>query len=63
MISWHVICVKSLHFNLGLPSVKKYNAMAKVFDPIKTAGQKGDSSKAKELYDKVSFNFQKTGHT
>ena len=39
----------------GLPSVKKYNAMAKVFDPIKAAGQKGDVSKAKDAYEKVSF--------
>lgn len=35
--------------------MKKYNAMAKVFDPIKTAGQKGDISKAKESYEKVSL--------
>ena len=39
---------------IGLPSVKKYNAMAKAFDPIKAAGQKGDSSKAKDAYEKVN---------
>jgi hypothetical protein len=39
---------------LGLPSVKKYNAMSKVFDSIQDAGQKGDLSKAKEAYEKVS---------
>lgn len=38
----------------GLPSVKKYNAMAKMFDPIKAAGQKGDLTKAKTAYGKVS---------
>lgn len=38
----------------GLPSVKKYNAMSKLFDPIKAAGQKGDRSKAKDAYGKVS---------
>lgn len=38
----------------GLPSVKKYNAMSKMFDPIKDAGQKGDLSKAKTAYGKVS---------
>ncbi|KAL7502544.1 hypothetical protein ACHAXN_000481 [Cyclotella atomus] len=26
----------------GLPSVKKYSAMSKMFDPIKVAGEKGD---------------------
>ena len=40
----------------GLPSVKKYNAMAKLFDPIKAAGQKGDLAKAKSAYGKVSTN-------
>jgi hypothetical protein len=34
--------------------VKKYNAMSKVFDSIQDAGQKGDLSKAKEAYEKVS---------
>ncbi|KAL7479369.1 hypothetical protein ACHAW6_005101 [Cyclotella cf. meneghiniana] len=38
----------------GLPSVKKYSAMAKMFDPIKAAGQKGDVSKAKDAYKKAS---------
>lgn len=37
----------------GLPSVKKYNAMAKSFDLIKVAGQKGDLSKAKTTYGKA----------
>mmetsp|Transcript_3835 Transcript_3835/g.8625 ORF Transcript_3835/g.8625 Transcript_3835/m.8625 type:complete len:212 (+) Transcript_3835:52-687(+) len=38
----------------GLPSVKKYNAMAKMLDPIKFAGQKGDVGKAKSAYGKAS---------
>ncbi|KAL7526025.1 hypothetical protein ACHAXR_001277 [Thalassiosira sp. AJA248-18] len=42
----------------GLPSVKKYNAMAKLFDPIKAAGQKGDLSKAKAAYGKASDAMQ-----
>lgn len=36
--------------------MKKYNAMAKMFDPIKAAGQKGDVSKAKDAFKKVSAN-------
>lgn len=38
----------------NLPSVKKYNVMAKLFDPIKAAGQKGDVAKAKTAYAKAS---------
>jgi len=38
----------------NLPSVKKYNFMAKLFDPIKAAGQKGDVAKAKTAYAKAS---------
>ena len=38
----------------GLPSVKKYSAMAKLLEPIKVAGQKGDLGKAKAAYGKVS---------
>ena len=38
----------------NLPQVKKYNAMAKTFDPIKAAGAKGDVAKAKAAYEKVS---------
>ena len=38
----------------GLPSVKKYNAMAKSFDPIKAAGKKGDVGKAKVAWGKAS---------
>lgn len=34
----------------GLPSVKKYNALLKVFEPIKTAGAKGDLKKAKATW-------------
>lgn len=61
---WSQLCIGlyttySSHFfhyaglQKGLPSVKKYNAMAKAFEPIKAAGQKGDSSKAKDAYKKV----------
>mmetsp|Transcript_8467 Transcript_8467/g.10706 ORF Transcript_8467/g.10706 Transcript_8467/m.10706 type:complete len:234 (-) Transcript_8467:92-793(-) len=39
----------------GLPSVKKYNAMAKTFDPIKNAGAKGDGKKAKSAYETASL--------
>ena len=52
----HNIFVPFFHYTglqKGLPSVKKYNAMAKALDPIKAAGQKGDSSKAKDAYKKV----------
>ena len=38
----------------GLPSVKKYNAMTKAFDPIKAAGKKGDVGKAKIAWGKAS---------
>mmetsp|Transcript_18624 Transcript_18624/g.39984 ORF Transcript_18624/g.39984 Transcript_18624/m.39984 type:complete len:213 (-) Transcript_18624:476-1114(-) len=38
----------------GLPSVKKYNAMAKLLEPMKAAGQKGDATKAKTAYGKAS---------
>ena len=38
----------------GLPSVKKYNALAKAFDPIKAAGKKGDLGKAKAEWLKAS---------
>lgn len=34
----------------GLPSVKKYNTMVKVFEPIKAAGAKGDLKKAKSSW-------------
>ena len=37
----------------NLPQVKKYNAMAKTFDPIKAAGAKGGVAKAKAAYEKV----------
>ena len=37
----------------GLPSVKKYNAMAKAFEPIKAAGKKGDVGKAKAAWVKA----------
>lgn len=43
--------------------MKKYNAMSKMFDPIKAAGQKGDISKAKDAYDKVSVDSIKTSCT
>lgn len=42
----------------GLPSVKKYNAMAKLFDPIKLAGKKGDVAKAKVAWGKASEALQ-----
>lgn len=38
----------------GTPPVKKYNAMAKLFDPIKAAGKKGDVAKAKVAWEKAS---------
>ena len=37
----------------NLPSVKKFNAMAKLFDPIKTAGKKGDAAKVKSALTKA----------
>jgi hypothetical protein len=42
----------------GLPSVKKYNAMAKVFEPIKAAGKKGDAGKAKVAWGKAKDAIQ-----
>ena len=38
----------------GLPSVKKYNALAKTFEPIKSAGAKGDAKKAKSAWKTAS---------
>lgn len=38
----------------GLPSIKKYNAMAKTFDPIKIAGEKADAKKAKIAWKNAS---------
>lgn len=38
----------------SLPTVKKYNAMAKSFDSIKAAGKKGDLAKAKSSWMKAS---------
>lgn len=38
----------------GLPSVKKYNVLAKTFDPIKAAGAKGDAKKAKSAWKAAS---------
>lgn len=38
----------------GLPSIKKYNAMAKTFDSIKIAGEKGDAKKAKNAWKTAS---------
>lgn len=37
----------------NLPSVKKFNAMAKLFDPIKAAGKKGDAAKVKSAWTKA----------
>mmetsp|Transcript_9494 Transcript_9494/g.19234 ORF Transcript_9494/g.19234 Transcript_9494/m.19234 type:complete len:228 (-) Transcript_9494:356-1039(-) len=37
----------------NLPSVKKYKALAKTFDPIKAAGAKGDVAKAKAAWGKT----------
>jgi len=37
----------------GLPSVKKYNAMSKLFSPIKDAGKKSDIGKAKAAWGKA----------
>ena len=38
----------------SIPTVKKYNAMAKTFDAIKVAGKKGDATKAKAAWIKAS---------
>jgi hypothetical protein len=38
----------------GLPSVKKYNALAKTFDPIKSAGVNGAVDKTKAAWVKAS---------
>ena len=39
------------------PAVKKYNALAKSFDPIADAGSKNDLTKAKKAWDKASILF------
>ena len=38
----------------GLPQVNKYNAGAKMFDPIRVAGMKGDVEKAKVAWGKAA---------
>ena len=38
----------------GLPQVKKYNILAKTFEPIRVAGDKGDAKKAKTAWNNAS---------
>ena len=42
----------------NLPSMKKYKSLAKLFDPIKAAGAKGDAAKAKAAWGKASDALQ-----
>jgi hypothetical protein len=41
----------------GLPSVKKYNSLAKTFEPIQKASAKGDAKKAKAAWTSASTAF------
>ena len=43
----------------GTPAVKKFNSIAKVFDPIKAAGKKGDIAKAKVAWEKAGESLEK----
>jgi hypothetical protein len=38
-------------------AVKRYNALAKTFDPIKAAGKKGDAAKAEASWEKAAIAF------
>ena len=40
-----------------VPAVKKYNALAKTFEPIKAAGKKGDVAKAEAAWEKSAIAF------